>query len=470
MRRRALACQLALLLGVTGCTARAADRAGGNAQDATQVVRVVQPFGSRPAQLEPWSREVTTLSDGHLKIELKDAWHAADAANESRTIRDVQHGFVDAAWVGARILDRFGVTAFQPFLAPLLVNSYELEGAVFDAGIPEEMVAGLNKLGLVGVGVLPGPMRKMLGVDAPFTDPASFAGKRIAFQDSALTGVTFNALRAQGEAVAGGASVRGFDGLEQQLQSIYGNRYDAQARFVTGNLNLWPRPLVMVMNRDAYERLGKQGPVLQQAAQRAESAALDASRREDRDALEHLCQLGMSIPEASSGDLSALRAALQPVYASVRTDPKNGKWLARIESLKAKLDAPPDTSRCADTAGGSGAPVGRLDGMWESTLTARDWDPWPTERQPGRFHLSFDRGTMTIIEPGGIIGYRASFKAYRGRLETSSNLDVLQMEYALAGDTLELNHIKVAGDSCMNCSPYSIVLGSHPWRRVGTGP
>ena len=53
-----------------------------------------------------------------------------------------------------------GVTSFQPLLAPLLVDSHDLQAAVFEAGIPAEMIAGLDDIDLAGIGVLPGPMRK----------------------------------------------------------------------------------------------------------------------------------------------------------------------------------------------------------------------------------------------------------------------------------------------------------------------
>ena len=57
-------------------------------------------------------------------------------------IEDVQAGKVDMGWVGARAFDAVGVTSFQALVAPFLVDSYELQDRVFQAGIPAADAAG----------------------------------------------------------------------------------------------------------------------------------------------------------------------------------------------------------------------------------------------------------------------------------------------------------------------------------------
>ena len=49
--------------------------------------------------------------------------------------------------------------------------------------------------------------------------------------------------------VPASSKLDGLDAYEQQLDSIQGNQYAAHAKYVTGNLNLWPRPLVIIANR-----------------------------------------------------------------------------------------------------------------------------------------------------------------------------------------------------------------------------
>lgn len=128
---------------------------------AKTVSTVVSPTTVRPK----------TTTDGRLRIEFKPAWRPGDPDAERGTIEDVKAGKADMAWVGARVFDRLEVTSFQALLAPLLVDSYELEGRVFESGIPTNMLEGVEELGVVGIGVLPGPMRMLLGVSHPFLQP-----------------------------------------------------------------------------------------------------------------------------------------------------------------------------------------------------------------------------------------------------------------------------------------------------------
>ena len=53
---------------------------------------------------------------------------------QAGTLEDVKTGKVDMAWVGARAFDTVGVTSFQALVAPLLIDSYDLEAKVFNEG------------------------------------------------------------------------------------------------------------------------------------------------------------------------------------------------------------------------------------------------------------------------------------------------------------------------------------------------
>ena len=244
-RRRKLAgmfAAVALLAGACTETGSAEDKAGGTNAD-PQVLTMAQPNdGEPPAQLVSWAEEVGERSDGTLTIEFKNAWRLGEVDYESSTIEDVRAGKVDLGWVGARAFDRVGVDSFQALLAPLLVDSYDLQAAVFEAGIPDEMLEDLQDIELVGIAALPGPTRKLLGVSEPLVDPADFVGKTVGLADSALATDTLAALGATPQAVPSSADLDGLDGAEQQLASIVGNHYYAEADYVTANVNLWPRP------------------------------------------------------------------------------------------------------------------------------------------------------------------------------------------------------------------------------------
>ena len=79
-------------------------------------------------------------------------------------------------WVEARAFDLEGVTSFQPLVAPFLVDSYELEGKVFDAGIPQRMLQAVSTIGLTGIGVVPGVLSRIMGVAHPLAKRSDFEG------------------------------------------------------------------------------------------------------------------------------------------------------------------------------------------------------------------------------------------------------------------------------------------------------
>jgi TRAP-type C4-dicarboxylate transport system substrate-binding protein len=357
----------AAVLATSGCQAR--DRAGGQAD--VEVKELTFAITSdAPTQIKAWANEVDQLSKGTLKITfVKDA-RAGQPNYEAGTIADVSAGKVDMAWVGARVFDQVGVTSFQALVTPLMIDNLELQGKVFDAGIPQEMLSGLNKLDLVGIGVLPGPMRKVLGVRKPFTKPADFAGAVVGIQDSGVADQTVHALGATAKPVPPSTKLDGLDAYDQQLSSIR-NQYADDAKYVTGNLNLWPRPLVIIANRAAYDRLtADQHDIIAAAAKDAVPVALEAERAADTDAVTSLCKAGLTFAQSSDADLEAFEKALAPVYTTIRKDTANAAWLDRIAGIKQTLHRAPDSAQCSDVAADE-PQASRYDGTYQMSVV------WP---------------------------------------------------------------------------------------------
>ncbi len=595
---------LGLLVGTAACAAP--DRAGGNADADATVLTFAQPNEGAPqAQLVAWAEEVDRLSGGSVRIEFKNGWRIGEPDFESGTIADVQEGDVDMAWVGARAFDRIGVTSFQALLAPMLVDSHDIQAKVFEEGIPQEMLAGLGQIDVMGVGVLPGPMRKVLGVERAFTTPGDFSGAVVGMQDSAVAERSFAVLGASTKSLPSGASINGVDAYEQQLSSIWGNHYELSAGFVTSNLNPWPRPLVMFIGRTAYDGLSEsQQRALTSATDQAMLTALDAARAEDSEFVADLCHAGLEFTAASLDQLGSLELAWQQVYDELGTDSETGKWIDRIKVLKETLGAGPDTAECPEddaatpVAGSQDLPNGTyemtltpddiragckpgdlgaenlepltefeqtlfvntvkdgtitqfsyyggrdgerdfgwggsfrtfrdtfeltddeggvlpatwsfdgkqlvlsdmrtewcdnktvwtthpwvlvtvtpaassgassassLEGTWTTTVTEEDWATAGLSNlsdQAGVFTLTFANGLVTLTQPDGVMGYRAKYKAFRDRLETSGHEDVLTATWSVTGDTLSMSGINSGG--CTDCEPYAVVWGTHPWTR-----
>lgn len=285
-------------------------------------------------------------------VRFLDAVEAADEAiaistdltigyelSEAELVDAVAAGDVDIAFLGARAFPRF-----DALLAPFLVDSYELQEAVFDEGIPQAMLADLGADGVVGIAITPGPFRKIMGVDDVVDEAGDLAGAVVDTDDTPLAEATFAAL---GATAVAGATIDEADAFAIQLQAIPGNGYEDDAASVTANLNMWPRPLVLVMNADAYAALTPaQEEVLREAAVAATEAAIVASRAEDEEALRTICESPMQIVEMPAEELRALATLVDPVYSDLRRDPLVASELDAIVGLKESVVAPPDTFTC----------------------------------------------------------------------------------------------------------------------------
>jgi TRAP-type C4-dicarboxylate transport system substrate-binding protein len=457
------------------------DRAGGRGLSEVTVLDFAQPNHEPGPVLERWAEEVAKASEGTLEIEFHHYWRGGELDFEAQTIADVADGEVDAAWVGARAFDTVGVTSFQALVAPLLVDSHELQTAVFEAGIPEQMLKGLDELGLVGIGALPGPLFKILGKTHPYVTPADFGGKVVGIQSSGLHTDVFAALGATIELMPTGANISEVDGYAQQLGSIWGNHYELAAEYVTANVNLWPRPLILFANADVYESLDD---AQRAALATASAAAVEASRAaldtEEADSGSFLCDAGMQFPVASDGQLAELRAALEPVYAVLTSDPATSEHLDAIEGIKTDVGAEPHTVECARKA--DEAAASEIDGVYTQALTGQDTIdaiidsgcdlpnfPDPSEIPPDgtlTHRLTLRDGNLELLasfndgefEPAFI----GSYDVLRDRVEIRDPIGEFTVRWTLDGANLMFSDMD--GGRCDD----EITWTAHPWVAAGS--
>ena len=285
---------------------------GGPAEAAGEVVLTfAHPLLDLPEQIIAFATEVQDRSGGSITFDVRN-----DAGAEAGIVADTESGAVDVAWVGARAFPEF-----DPLLAPLLVDSYELQSAVYEAGIPGRLGESLADRGLQPIAVLPGPLTKMLGVDRSLVRLEDFAGARVGTMPSELSRSTISALGAEPVDARPQMPLDGLNGLQTQLGSVYGNNYQQQAHSVTANLNLAPRDLVVVMNAERFAELTpEQQEILLAAGAAAVEPAAAASVREDERVGPELCASPMEVLEATAEDLEAIEQALRPVHADIETD------------------------------------------------------------------------------------------------------------------------------------------------------
>jgi TRAP-type C4-dicarboxylate transport system substrate-binding protein len=476
--RYALAALLAAsALTVAACSGSSGDKAGGTEKQEPVVLELASITGTIQPPLQVFADEVVRRSDGTLRIEFVPEWRGGDPDAERGTIKDVKAGKVDMAWVGARVFDRLGVRSFQPLLAPLLVDSYELEARVFESGIPRSMVDDLGELGVVEIGVLPGQIQRLLGVGHPFLRPSEFDGQVIGGAENELAVRTFQTLGARLEALPVGGTLEDLDAAVLQLAAIWDNRYNKHAKYVSANVNLWPRPLVIFAGKEAFESLTpKQQAVLREAATAAVPGALEAARAEDDYAALQLCRRGLTFAHASESELAELRTALEPLYTELRADAETRSKLDAIMKLKSEVAVAAEAPVCTSTK--PPATASRIpDGTYETTrrkadwrgMTKADWLKSGLSEEdgavPGVYRMVFDAGEWTLIGPTGD-GEQGSYTVYRDEIVIEINADYkISARWSLEGDSLTLTDIACCGGGAGQKGE-TVVLASHPWKRV----
>jgi TRAP-type transport system periplasmic protein len=141
-------------------------------------LRMAHTVGFADRQIELLLETVVELSDGGLEIEIAREWDITGTAAdvEQQIIEAVGDGEIDLGWVGTRAFPPLGVHSFDALTAPFLVDSYPVQEAILDSDIPEKMLAGVERLGVAGLALIVGGLRKPAAVNGPLLGPDDYAG------------------------------------------------------------------------------------------------------------------------------------------------------------------------------------------------------------------------------------------------------------------------------------------------------
>ena len=400
-----------LTVALVGAACAVAPGRGVGSQPASIVLSVANGNHDHVA-LEPFADAVATSTGGTVTLRFEDAAHGGDPAYESAIIDDVAAGTYDLAWVAPRPWHAKGVTTFDALMAPFLVDSYALQQAVLDSDLQRDMLAGLDGTGLVGLGILPGPMRRVAMAEGGFRAPGDLRGKRIGIGDSAIAAMTFETLGATTTTLPSGAVLRGEDAVEQQLGSVVGNRYQKDLPHVTVDVALWPRPMILFANKGRFDSLS----VEQQAALRGAAKPLVASttaavEAEDVSAVAELCADAADLVIAGDDAKAALMTAVRPVYDELKKDAKTASMLDRIAEMKAGIPATTSIVTCPSPSGSPGPQTagGFPEGTYEARLSCDElkayWAAHPElpveDRSPCPVVMGFTLKDNTLIENYG---------------------------------------------------------------------
>ena len=270
-------------------------------------------------------RRVEQLSHGALQIQVSDDWGNSAPDAEVQVVRAVASGTVDLGWAGSRVFDSIGVSSFRALSAPMLIDSYPLEKAVLASAIPDQMLAGLGRVGAGGLALLGDPLRVPISVQHPLLAPADWHGVgfgtlRSGVQEAvlrALGAVPVEAFGVYRDRYLQSGKIQAFElDFPRYVRDVGGTR----APYVAANVHLWPEIDVLIANPGRLSSLSDQQRAwLKQAAADAAGRSVATAETIDRYLREEACLTGARFDNATDADLTAMRRALSAVGLSNAT-------------------------------------------------------------------------------------------------------------------------------------------------------
>jgi TRAP-type transport system periplasmic protein len=345
-RLGALTIAAVVALGLVACgddDDDGADTAGaGEAEITLRLGYVTPPEHPYGIAINNFIEEVTTASDGAIAIEPLPSYQGGDVP----LLQELRGGSVDMASVSSAVWGTQGVNCFDALQALGLITRYDLEREVITGPIAEEMLACTDAIGVRGLAIHEGGLRKPLGASQPLTAPADFRGLTIRTPESSVLETGIRALGADPSPIPVTdiyAALRDgtADGMEANLGLIQTFQLYEVADFVTANVNLWPFPTVLAINQARFDALSdEQQQIITDAAGNIAGFSIDIFEAPS-DLPATLCEEGLKFAISSEADLEAFDGVSQRVITQLSEDEETAGFIEQIQELKDGLGAPP---------------------------------------------------------------------------------------------------------------------------------
>lgn len=281
--------------------------------------------------------EVAEVSGGQLEIEVAKSCCGAAADRQSILIDGVASGEFDLGWLPVRGLGDLGLTDFEALESPLLIDRYAAQRAVLDSTIPAELLPSLDTLGVTGVALEPGMLRRPISNDLVLRNPADFEGLSFWAARSSLSAAALTALGATPNRVSDNQRDRAI--AEEEIGAVENSLFWQMSTeklpdpVITRNVAFWPEISAIVANPDTHAELSDvQTAWLQKAALTVSMRSMDVAAV-DAAAVADYCAGGGRLSVVTPDERANWETALEPVYADLESDPDTAALLDTIRGL-----------------------------------------------------------------------------------------------------------------------------------------
>lgn len=256
--------------------------------------------------------------------------------NDGDAVKRLQTGQADISVIRSDALAEAGATSLAALTAPFAVTNEDQAQRIAADPVAATLLAGLDRIGLVGLRLVPGGLRHPFGYKAPLLGLDSWKdtvinarrGPGVERIITALGARSDHSINASRSRLVADGTLRGIE--VSFLQSGAADR----PAVVTSNVTLYTKFDVVVMRKNTFDTLSV-------AQQRALSASVDdgiaairVSRPVEDEAAVKWCNTNDSSAVTAPPEvMSQLQAALKPVTDQLRTDPTTAEALDRFAAL-----------------------------------------------------------------------------------------------------------------------------------------
>jgi TRAP-type C4-dicarboxylate transport system substrate-binding protein/dienelactone hydrolase len=261
----------------------------------------------------------------------------------------VRSGDADLGWVGVRAFAQAGTTDFEPLIAPLLVRSYAAQREIIQSDVANGLLARLEPLGFVGLGLLPGGLRYPMSTGASLTTPADWDGLQIYTFESSIAATSIAALGAEPQLLGfddrdAGLADGSIAGLDNTLR-FHADRLDTFSHLV-GDVPLWTRMSALVttpaLQLSSEERQWITAAIAEVATRSDDLAEMDTAARADA------CAFGDPGYVLAGQAITDFEAAFATVEQTLAASPDAAATLEALHELVA--DIPGESAASCESA------------------------------------------------------------------------------------------------------------------------
>lgn len=326
----------ALMVGFSAC--------GGSSNDRVTlklgyVTTPQHPYGIAIAE---FAKRVAAQSGGKITIETVPSYQGGDIP----LLNDVTGGTIPMASVSSAVWATKNVKSFDALQMPFLITRYDLEKQVISGPIGKAMLTATKSVGVVGLAIHEGGLRKPLG-KKPITTLADWKGLKVRSVQSPVLQAGLEALGATPTPIPVTEVYTALrngtvDAMESNLGLTNTLKLYEVAKYTTLNVNLWPFPTVLVMNQKAYDKLSDtQRSAITTAASGLGDFSITFFQDPKNNVIPGLCEKGAKFALAKPEDIAAMAQATKSVTQTFSADAQTKGFIDQISQLKSSLAPPP---------------------------------------------------------------------------------------------------------------------------------